>query len=165
MYRRRGYYYFDCPVNKRWIGLGDDLPAAMDQYAKLATAGRVRYIPPSMARTLFLRARRGAKQRGIDFLITQSYIEHLLKVAGKRCSISGMPLTITTDGAWFRNPWAPSIDRIDSKLPYQEGNCRVVCYAANVALNEWGIEVLASLAQGILDKRRFVRQNSVRSVA
>lgn len=165
MYRRRGYYYFDCPVAKRWIGLGDDIKAAREQYAKLAVAGKVRHIPLSLARTLFHKTGRGARRRGIEFLITQSHVEQLLEQGGKRCSISGVKLTITADGSWFRNPWAPSIDRIDSRLPYQEGNCRVVCYAANVALNEWGIEVLTTLAAGILDKSRNTRQAVSKRVA
>lgn len=151
MRHAHGAYYFDDPQTKKWVPLGRDFDEAMGAYAPLALDRGVRFIPPTIGRVLFLRAKRSAKQRGIDFQITQAYVEYLLRAANNRCSISGVRLNVTHDGRWLRNPWAPSIDRIESRLSYQEGNCRIVCYAANVALNEWGLDVLRTLARGILD--------------
>lgn len=41
-------------------------------------------------------------------------------------------------GAHFRRALAPSIDRIIPSLGYVPGNIRLVVYAVNAAMNEWG---------------------------
>lgn len=43
-------------------------------------------------------------------------------------------------------PFMPSIDRTNSAKGYTAGNCRLVCVAANFAMNEWGQGVLHKLA-------------------
>lgn len=81
--------------------------------------------------------------------ITADYIQELLIKSRGVCSVSGIPLSFERPDPQMRNPWAPSLDRIDSALPYQRGNVRVVCAAANLAMQDWGFGVLLRLAEGV----------------
>jgi hypothetical protein len=143
-----GTYYYRGKDRVR-VALSRDFDEAMGLYAPLALRDGIAFVPPNAARLLFLRAKRNAARRRVEFGISESYVRHLLEICGARCSVSGLKLNVTFDGTWSRNPWAPSIDRIDAKRGYVEGNCRVVCVAANVALNEWGLDVLTLLVDGI----------------
>jgi hypothetical protein len=68
-----------------------------------------------------------------------------------RCSVTGIVFSLRRD-KYFRAPFAPSLDRIDSGRPYELGNVRLVCVAANLAMNEWGEWVLAAIANGYVAK-------------
>lgn len=149
-----GSYYYRTPEHRR-VRLSSDLEEAMQLYAPLALRDGIAYVPQNVARLLFCAARRNAKRRGVTFEIAESYVRHLVESCGGRCSVSGMKLNVTTDGTWTRNPWAPSVDRIDAKRGYIEGNCRVVCVAANVALNEWGLDALRELFEGISQRGKL----------
>ena len=43
-----------------------------------------------------------------------------------------------------RAPFAPSIDRVNCARGYLFDNVRLTCQIANLAMNVWGAEVLAS---------------------
>lgn len=92
------------------------------------------------------RAKGNAKARGIEYHLTVEDVENLLRVSGYQCAVSGKALTLWQDAISAKGPWGPSIDRIDSSQPYIAGNVRIVCVAANVAMNQWGEDVLVELA-------------------
>jgi hypothetical protein len=100
---------------------------------------------------LFRKTRDHAFERGITFDMTRADVGALLLRSGGRCEVSGIPFNkhYKPDGCTKR-PWFPSIDRIDSRGPYSTGNCRLVCVAVNIALGEWGIEVLRELARTLV---------------
>lgn len=52
------------------------------------------------------------------------------------------------------HPFAPSIDRINPKKGYVKGNIQVVVWAYNSARNQWGDDVLLTLARAIVDASR-----------
>jgi hypothetical protein len=93
-----------------------------------------------VATRLIKRAQRGAKKRGIDFAITQADILPMLRVG--TCPMSGYKFRYTY-GAY--DPYAPSIDRIDSNKGYVPGNVRVICYILNVGMNQFGFDVAADI--------------------
>ncbi len=62
-------------------------------------------------------------------------------------------ITVHKKPGWRRAPWAPSVDRIDSSKGYVPGNVRLVCVAANLAMNEWGEDVLARVARAYVEAR------------
>ncbi len=65
--------------------------------------------------------------------VTREYLESLF---GDSCSVSGVAFNYDRSiGTSFTNPYAPSIDRIDSLLPYQVGNIQIVLSAINFAKN------------------------------
>jgi hypothetical protein len=74
-----------------------------------------------------------------------------------RCMMTGLPFKETPVGdGKARRPFAPSLDRIDSELPYTRRNCRLVLQAVNFALNAWGDDVFLSVADGAIKFRNGV---------
>lgn len=70
-----------------------------------------------------------------------------------RCALTGIPFAPPDrDSAWSKNPYAPSLDRIDCSKGYEIGNVRVVLLAVNVALNEWGEDVFREIAAALVAK-------------
>lgn len=72
--------------------------------------------------------------------------------AGGRCELTGIPFSASKPLGCQRAPFAPSVDRIDSKRGYSADNCRLVCFAVNVALNQWGDAVTRRIAIGFVAK-------------
>lgn len=80
----------------------------------------------------------GARKRGIPFLITEQYIVDLYEKQERRCALTGMRLNIAdTYNAWRDGMQTASLDRIDSLLPYQDGNVQWVHKTVN--LSKWDI--------------------------
>ncbi len=108
-----------------------------------------------IARKMIERHRFGAKKRNLEFSITQREIERLLRENEFACCISGIKFHIGDEGFDVaRNPWAPSVDRIDNRLGYVPGNVRIVCLAANIATSNWGYDILLRLANGVVRNAR-----------
>jgi hypothetical protein len=113
------------------------------------------------------RARQNAKGRGriLEFSITREDVISKLKQAKYRCAVTGTPLSLQVLSHDGRKPFAPSIDRIDNEKGYTADNCRVVCLAANIAMNTWGEGVLLTMlkyAKGLESIRQRV-QNPILS--
>ena len=81
-----------------------------------------------------------------------------------RCAMTDIELDLTngrTKG--HKRPWAPSLDRIDNKNGYTKANCRLVCVAANFAMNEWGESVLREMAVGYMGRMRRKAKSAAKS--
>jgi hypothetical protein len=71
-----------------------------------------------------------------------------------RCMMTGLRFKETPVGnGRARRPFAPSLDRIDSSLPYSRRNCRLVLQAVTFALNAWGDDVFLTIAEGAIKFR------------
>jgi len=107
--------------------------------------------------------RAAAKGRGLPFDLTPAQVYGLMKSTGFRCAISGVPFAkrFAKDGK--RDPWAPSIDRIENRQGYTLDNVRIVCVAANIAMNDWGLDVLLRLSRGIVASSLLVSQELTRN--
>jgi hypothetical protein len=80
-------------------------------------------------------------RKGAPYLLTYyDLIEMMVRSQG-RCEISGIQFSDEQIPGCSRRPFIPSIDRIKPKEPYIFDNCRLVCWAVNRALGEWGDEV------------------------
>ena len=86
-----------------------------------------------------------AKRKNIKCNIEHEDIDHLLFINSDRCSVSGIKFK-RRDESHYRNPYAPSIDRIDSSKGYIKGNIRLVAYCINNAMNEWGEDIIKEIA-------------------
>jgi hypothetical protein len=102
------------------------------------------------------RARSGALKRGIPFELKPAIVYAMMKETAFRCSVSGIPFSKRFVQAGDRDPWGPSIDRIENRQGYSLENCRMVCLAANLAMNDWGLDVLLRLSRGIHRSSLFV---------
>jgi hypothetical protein len=103
-----------------------------------------------VANTVWSRQRATAKRRGLPFEITSSDVYNLMKEGEFRCSISGIPFSRRIPLEATMDPWAPSIDRIENRQGYLKDNIRIVCVAANFAMNQWGYDTLLRLARSIV---------------
>lgn len=109
--------------------------------------------PPPLvlnARAILIRTRSGAKSRLKPFDLTEASVAAMIARAAGCCEVSGIPFSNISVGD--TSPFAPSIDRIDALKGYAEENCRLVCYAVNVALHVWGDAVLRRIAHAIVEK-------------
>lgn len=81
-------------------------------------------------------------------------MERLAEQKGK-CCLTGISFTFEKSpyGERFYNPFAPSLDRIDSDGGYTIENTRLVCVAVNLALNRWGEDVLRQVCEGYMKTR------------
>lgn len=102
-----------------------------------------------IAKIMHERHRGGAVKRGIPFDLTPGSIYALMKSTGFRCAVSGIPFAKRQVSDGKRDPWAPSIDRIENRQGYTLENVRVVSLAANIAMGDWGLDVLLRLSRGI----------------
>jgi hypothetical protein len=67
------------------------------------------------------------------------------KVNKGNCELSGIPFQFVNSYEYFHNPYAPSIDRIDSSIGYYKKNVRIVLYWLNRAKGEFSDEIFKYL--------------------
>lgn len=133
-----------------WVKLPKRLPVARKGEVR-AFKGLEWMGMPDWARNLYLGAERRNKKRGVVEFISLYYFRTLIDRAGGLCELSGLEFVYDGDG---RNPFSPSIDRIDSSIGYVEGNVRLVCLIANLGMSEWGHEPFIKLAKAIASKHK-----------
>jgi hypothetical protein len=90
-----------------------------------------------------------AKRGSWTCSVNAGYLYDLLELSGFRCAVSGIEFDFGEWGQGRRNPWAPSLDRIDCREGYHAGNVRWVCLIANVAMSDWGSDVLLRLSNAV----------------
>lgn len=90
-------------------------------------------------RQLYRYSKKNALNRKKTFDLTYDEFEVLVEKANGRCMFSGIVFSNAYAlESGVKRPFAPSIDRIDSKKGYSLENCRLVCVIVNLAMNEWG---------------------------
>ena len=104
---------------------------------------------------LYSKAKKRSQEYGIQFDISREFISKLLKP--KRCSVTNIPI-ICELSCGGKNPFRPSLDRIDNSRGYTEDNTRVVCVAVNYCLNEFGMLVFNKICQSYLNKGEEVNR-------
>lgn len=84
------------------------------------------------AGNLFRSAKRRAKLNNLSFTITLRLLKRRLRPL--KCKATGVPLKLTVpDGHADRNPFTPSLDRINPALGYTPRNCWIVAWGYNAA--------------------------------
>jgi hypothetical protein len=96
----------------------------------------------------FYYARSRAKRSGMPIMSREEYVA-IVRRANGECEVSGLPFSIKKLPGHRKAMWAPSIDRIECGRGYEADNCRLVCVAVNLALNEFGADVLIKIALAI----------------
>ena len=103
------------------------------------------------AQTPYGRANRlvhAAKTRG-PVSITEDWVQH--KIEYGFCEVSGLPFDLAPPNKFTKNPYSPSLDRIDSlNKEYSEENTRVVLSCINDALSQFGLEHFLKIAKAVI---------------
>lgn len=87
-----------------------------------------------------------AARKRDDYTLTLEDEKELYFAANGRCQVTGIPFGPKPVDSYFRNPYAPSLDRIDSSKGYHKDNVRLVLCAVNTAMNEWGLKLFDEMA-------------------
>lgn len=97
---------------------------------------------------IYENSRKNARLRDVPWGLPKPEYDALVKASRGCCALSGLPFS-EFSGGHKRNPYAPSLDRIDSGAGYARGNVRLVRVQVNLALNEWGQEVFFEMALAV----------------
>lgn len=89
------------------------------------------------------------KKKNMGFDLDEAWLRELWESQGGRCAVTRLPFDLRPYESLKRNPYQPSLDRIDSKQGYVKTNVRFVLFAVNIALNEWGLEVFGPIAEAL----------------
>ena len=90
----------------------------------------------------------GAETRGIEFSVSFDYLADLLIEQDFQCALSGIPL----DAMELSNN--ASLDRIDSKLGYVEGNLQWVTSEVNMMKQAYSQEVFIEICTAVADTNK-----------
>ena len=112
------------------------------EYKKIVTT------PKGRASHMWLGARNRAKDKNLDFNLSKSAI--VFKIEHGFCEVTGLKFELNQNQATFQNPYAPSLDRIDSNKGYTDENVRVVLYAVNRALGEEGERIMLPIFKALV---------------
>ena len=149
-----------CPLDappEQVLGCYRDAAAGME-----AVPRRFR-IPDVQYEDMYIALTRRTRGTARALELTRDEFWQMVRRANGRCELSGILFHNRRMAGRRRAPYAPSIDRIDSKSGYTASNTRLVCVAVNLALNEFGDEVLIRIALRLASeytvkrKREFAR--------
>ncbi len=105
---------------------------------------------------------RGAKVRAkaaeLLFELDEIFIKNLYDKQNGKCALTHIDFVFEKEDALSRRPFAPSIDRMNSKLGYVKDNVRLVCAVVNLALNEFGDEIFDRMCKAYVENSIRCRQ-------
>lgn len=152
------FYFVDTVAGKRkWIPIKSPEDAYSPSGAGITRKYR-EWLTSKKCGDILGRLKSRAKKKGMEFAISQNDLMEMLERSAGLCEVS-VPLVFGTIRNPEEAPWTPSIDRVDCSKGYTVDNCRIVCYAANVAMSNWGEDVLHKLAFSMARIGRKNRQN------
>lgn len=145
VYAKHSAYYL--VRDGEWIRLTDRLVDVERALAALALPPESREEITDFARLMVARSRSNARNGRLlrEHELTTDDVDRMLAECDFRCSVTRVPFSLRKIGPRQQRPYAPSIDRTDNAVGYVRGNCRMVCAAANIAMNTWGEGVLHHL--------------------
>ncbi|MEJ7685676.1 MAG: hypothetical protein WKG52_01005 [Variovorax sp.] len=159
MQLRNGTFYFVEPGSGKWVNLGRvravadirmrELRAQPLDLHRVPLVGADAAHFARFAMVVYRRARARAVAKAIRFDLTEQSVLDLLIESQGRCVLSDIEFTDAPAGKRGLRPWMPSLDRIEAHRGYEVGNVRVVCLAVNLALSDFGDDVLMAVARAI----------------
>ena len=93
------------------------------------------------------------KSKGWVCEINAGFIQELFEKQGGKCALTKIPFTFnyTKHKSHQKDPFSPSIDRINPKIGYTKDNVRLVCMIVNLALNEFGDTAFAKMCDAFVN--------------
>lgn len=100
----------------------------------------------NLAYSIFKQANDRARKRNLECTISRAWIEEALGIG--RCAATGVLFDVS-ETATRQNPLAPSLDRINPKIGYVLGNCRLVTWIYNRAKGDGTDENVRQMVEAI----------------
>ena len=98
------------------------------------------------AKKLIGAAKVRTKKNNAKLTITWEWVAK--KIQNGKCELTNLPFDLSPPKNGKNNPYSPSLDRINSaNKDYTENNTRVVLCAVNMALNEFGLEIMKPIME------------------
>jgi hypothetical protein len=116
------------------------------------------------ARVLISNAKQRCREKNVEISISAEWVEEHLKRG--TCELTGLPFDFgpPTEGL-TRLSNAPSLDRINKDKPYTEDNTRVILWAVNCALAEYGTEIMLPILKAMVKGIEDAQEKSITSVS
>ena len=124
-------------LNGRPIPHVKDMPTRAD----VRKQGVERYF-----RAFLPNAKASAAKKGRGFDLTLDWLIAHAEKQDFRCALTGIPFFSDAPSQSSRSPFAPSIDRVDCAKGYTTDNVRLVIFALNVMILDWGTDVFEQVA-------------------
>ena len=105
----------------------------------------------SIPSTYLMGLKSSAGKRGIPFLVGVEYLESIYEKQGRRCALTGARLNMGEANASM-SAMTASVDRIDSMLPYEEGNVQWVHKLVNVMKWNIGQQDFINICHAVAEK-------------
>lgn len=83
-------------------------------------------------------AKTRAKAKGVPFRLTLDFLLDMAERQDFRCAVTGIEFFAPAECKSRVHPYTPSIDRIKPELGYVPGNVRILAYAVNAMILDWG---------------------------
>lgn len=91
-------------------------------------------------------ARTRARTKRLEFDLDLAWALAAVERQSFRCALTDFPFYAEKNAGSKADPFAPSFDRIDCRRGYTRDNTRIVIYAINVMMMDWGEELFARIA-------------------
>jgi len=101
---------------------------------------------------IYRSSKKRAKASGLEHTLTENEFMDKFSESEGKCVVSGLFFSGGKSEQWRVRPFFPSLDRIESTKGYTKDNVRFVSTAVNLALSDWGDDVLKTIAFGIVSK-------------
>lgn len=115
---------------------------------KKAKKSTHKYAEDNWGRYAMRGVKRRSKAKGAAWDIDADWLNERLKPMV--CEATGLKLI--WNGPDRDNPWAPSVDRINSSKGYEKDNTQVTCWAYNWMKGKWPIEVMNTVVRALYKK-------------
>lgn len=156
--RGKPYYYFQ-RKGLNLIPLPNPLEAPdlfLDAYEVAKSTPLVSELADDIRaaiRQTLKRASTRSKEKGMAFDLTYDFLCQLFVGQNGLCAMTGIKMTTIKKYDCRRNPFAPSIDRIDSSEGYIVGNVQYVTAIANIAKSDYGEAPFYAMCTSVRNKR------------
>jgi hypothetical protein len=94
-----------------------------------------------------------AKKKRLQFSIDFEWLMEQFTKQNGCCALTNIKLEFSKIDK-HKNPYSPSIDQIIPHKGYTKDNCRLVCVAINLGMNEFGTEVFKIIANAFIDNEK-----------
>lgn len=107
------------------------------------------YSERGRALNLFKSAQVRSVKKGWDFNLSRDDLLEMIRVG--KCAVTGIPFVHEKPVGTVKNPYAASIDRIDSSKPYEKDNIRLVIWQYNLMKGEISDKELYKLCKKVVE--------------